>query len=154
MNVSKILMVAVSALMLSATVAEAADLQKVVDARRGLMKQYGFNLGILGAMAKGKVEYDATKAAAAAHNLKLATSFDQSAYWPAGSSLDNIELKTEAKPEIWTTYPDVVEKGKAATAAAAALAQVAGNGLDALKGSIGDVGKSCGGCHKPFRQKD
>jgi cytochrome c556 len=40
------------------------------------------------------------------------------------------------------------------TDASAALASVAGEGLDALRSKIGDVGKSCKGCHDNFRAKD
>jgi len=60
--------------------------------------------------------------------------------------------KTRAKVEAWTTYPEVANKHKALVDAATKLSAVAGDGLDALKGAIGPVGKSCGGCHKPFRE--
>jgi len=38
-------------------------------------------------------------------------------------------------------------------AEAAVLAAEAGNGLDALRAAIGDVGKSCKGCHDEYRAK-
>jgi len=33
------------------------------------------------------------------------------------------------------------------------MAENAGNGLEALQSSIGDVGKSCKGCHDDYRAK-
>jgi len=115
------------------------------------MQVYSFNLGMLSAMAKGEQDYDAELAVIAAENLSAAASMNTGPMWPQGSS--NEDHETRALPEIWSTYPKVAEKGKALTEASAALASVAGDGLDALKGGIGDVGKSCKGCHDDFRAK-
>ncbi len=128
-------------------------LEKAVKARQAQMQLYSFNLGQLGAMAKGDAAYDAKVASAAANNLAALASLDGSALWPQGSDLTAMPDKTAAKPEIWSTYPAIAEKGKALREASAALAAVAGDGLDALKANIGPVGKSCGGCHNDFRQK-
>ena len=125
--------------------------EKAIKARQGLMQVYSFNLGMLSAMAKGEADYDAELAAVAATNLNVAASMNTGAMWPQGSS--NEDHKTRALPEIWSTYPKVAESGKALADSSAALAAVAGDGLDALKGSIGDVGKSCKGCHDDFRAK-
>jgi len=127
------------------------DLEKAIAARNAQMTLYSWNLGMLGAMAKGTVEYDAAKASAAASNLAALAALDGQGMWPEGSDSFAMEGKTRAMPEIWTTYPAIAEKGKALETAAAKLAEVAGNGLDALKGGIGDVGKACGACHKQFR---
>ena len=133
--------------------ASAADMDKPVAARQAVMKLYGFYMGTLGGMAKGKIDYDAKTAAGAAKSLHSLSMLDSSAMWPAGSGRDKLGKVTRAKAEIWSTYPKVAEKSKALTTAAAGLAKVAGNGLDGLRGGIGPVGESCGGCHKPFRHK-
>ncbi len=72
--------------------------------------------------------------------------------WPQGSDSTAMPGKTRAKAEAWTTYPMVVEKQKALNSATANLVKVAGNGQRALGGALKDVGASCGGCHKPFRE--
>ncbi len=131
--------------------AQAADMDKAVSARQAVMKLRSFYLGQLGAMAKGKAPYDAKKAQSAADSLMALDKLDGSAMWLPGSGTDKLGDKTRSKPEIWSTYPDVANKSKAQKAAVANLAKVAGTGLDGLRGAIGDVGKSCGGCHKPFR---
>lgn len=124
-----------------------------VKARKADMQMRAFNLGILGAMAKGKVEYNAKAASAAAHNLKVLSTLNASAMWPQGSDADAYGDGTTASPAIWSTYPKIVEAAKAFVAAADAMDAAAGKDLASLQGAIGAVGKSCGGCHKPFRVK-
>ncbi len=127
-----------------------------IEARQGLMQLASFNVGMLAAMAKGKMDYDAKIAAEAATNLNRAALMDSGLLWPKGSDLTNKELtvKTAAKPEAWSTYPEVDEKLKAWVESTEKLAAVAGDGLDALKPAVGAVGKACKGCHDDFRQKD
>jgi cytochrome c556 len=133
--------------------AQAADMSKPVAARQSVMKLYSFYMGQLGAMAKGKMEYNAKTAQGAANGLLALATLDTSKMWVPGSGNDKLGDKTRAKPEIWSTYPKVAEKGKALVTALGGFVKVAGTGLDGLRGGIGPVGKSCGGCHKPFREK-
>lgn len=135
-----------------AAIAADKSIEKAIKARQGLMQVYSFNLGLLSAMAKGEMDYDAELAANAAANLNAAVTMKNGAMWPQGSGNDS-EYKTRALAEIWSTYPEIADKGKAMAEASGALMAVAGNGLDALKGSIGDAGKSCKGCHDDFRAK-
>ena len=51
------------------------------------------------------------------------------------------------------TYPEIAEKGKAYAKAVNAVAAVAGNGLDALKPAVSELGDSCKGCHDELREK-
>lgn len=127
-------------------------LEKAVKARQGFMQVVSFQLGPLGAMAKGEMEYDAELAAANAANLQALANMNTGAMWPAGS--DNAALgedKTRALPAAWAADSKVGEKHQAWADASAQLAAAAGNGLDALKPAVGAVGKSCGGCHDDYR---
>ena len=76
------------------------------------------------------------------------------AMWPKGS--DNVAKKgkTRALPAIWESGSKIGDASKAFGDAVKQLASVAGNGADALKPAVGALGKSCGGCHKPFRAKE
>lgn len=127
-----------------------SDANPAVTARVNVMELYGFHLGILGGMAEGKVDYDAAAASAAANNLLALASLDQSAWWPAGTDNASIE-GTRALPKIWEDFEGVSAKGQAFGEATANLASVAGDGLEALQGAIGPVGRSCGGCHREYR---
>lgn len=127
--------------------------KKEIQGRMGVMNLYSYYLGELGAMAKGDAPYDAEAASRAANNLLSMAKLDNTTMWPQGSdnSVAALKNKTRAKPEAWTTFPEVAEKHKAFITAATTMAAEAGNGLDAVKANIGAIGKSCKGCHKPFR---
>ena len=147
------LAIAAAAVAAVAMPAGAADpaVEKAIKSRKAQMVLYSWNLGRVSAMAKGQAPYDAKVAQGAADNLVALVNMDSAGLWTKGSDATAMPGKTRAKAEIWSTYPDVVEKSKAMKDAAAGLAAAAGNGLDALKAAVGPVGKSCGGCHKPFR---
>jgi cytochrome c556 len=127
--------------------------QNQIEARQSFMQIYRFNLGMLGAMAKGEIPYDAAQASAAANNLLAASKMSNGAMWPAGSDMgaEGLEGVTWAKPDIWTITPEVGEKHRALTEALEAMAAVAGDGLGALRSNMGAVGDGCKGCHEPFR---
>lgn len=132
---------------------DAKAINAAVKARKSQMTLYAFNIGLLGGMAKGDIDYDADAATAAASNLAALSKLDQSRLWPKGSDNETLgKDKTEALPAIWTADSKVGEKAMAMTTAAVAMEQAAGGGLDSLRGAIGDLGKSCGGCHEPYRQ--
>jgi len=142
----------VTAFIVPASTIQAADAnERAIKARKGLMQAIVHQMGGLGAMAKGKMDYDAEQAKVWAGNLDLLARVDQGSMWPQGSGNDAYPGKTRALPDIWSTYPKVAEKNADFAKAAANLAQTAGNGLEALQMGMGAVGKSCGGCHKPFR---
>jgi cytochrome c556 len=155
----KFLLVTLAAVALGATtfVAYGQDevpFQDQIEARQASMKIYRFNLKMLGAMAKGEMPYDAAQASAAASNLLAASKMSNGAMWPAGSDMgaEGLEGVTWAKPDIWTSMPKVGEKGLALTEALETMATSAGDGLDALRSNMGDVGDGCKGCHEPFRE--
>ena len=127
-------------------------IEKAVEARQGFMKVVAYNLGPLGAMAKGEMEYDADIAATNAANLEALSKMNNGAMWPAGSDNGALgEDKTRALPAAWAADSKVGEKHKAWIDASVELAEAAGNGLDALKPAVAAVGKSCGGCHDDYR---
>ena len=135
---------------MSTTIA-AGDFDRQIKARQAVMQLYAYNLGILGAMAKGEVEYNAEQASTAAVNLDTLVNMKNGSMWPQGSDATANPGKTRAKLENWTSYPKAAEKGMAMKEAVAIISAEAGNGLEALQAAIGPVGKSCGGCHEGFR---
>ncbi len=146
-------LVTVSALGSGAVFAQ--EVEKVIEARQSFMQLYAFNLGIVGEMAKGNTEYDAQLADSAAQNLLALAKMNNSQMWPEGSSNADagLEEKTRALPEMWSTYPKVVEKQEDLTAALETFATVAGTDLNSLRGGMKAVGDGCKGCHTDFRAK-
>ncbi len=122
-----------------------------IKARQSQMQLYAFNLGMLGAMAKEEVAYDADAASNAADNLAALASLSQAGYWLPGSDSDNVE-NSRALPAIWAADSKVGEKGKAFFEAVTAMQSAAGTDLGALQAAMGAVGKSCGGCHEDYRK--
>lgn len=125
--------------------------ERAVKARKAHMQLYAFNLGILGAMAKGEMDFNADIATEASGNLASLTTFGQMAYWPPGTTNADLGPEvTRALPAAWENIPDLISKGQAMAAAAAKLSENAGT-LEGLQANMGDVGKACGACHKPYR---
>lgn len=133
--------------------AMAASIEKAIKGRQGLMQVYSFNIGLVGDMAKGKSEYNPETAQNAANNLLAAASMKNGAMWPQESGNDNLEFgeTTNALPEIWTTYPEIGQKGANLISALEEFVEMAGTDLDGLKKGLGPVGKACKGCHEDFR---
>ncbi len=123
-----------------------------VKARKAQMQLYAFNLATLGGMAKGEIEYDADAAQAAATNLATLSTLSQRGYWTPGTSTDELGSETRALPALWQEGSNAGEIGGQLAEAAAALAEVAGNGQEALGPALGPVGAACGTCHKAYRQ--
>ena len=125
--------------------------EKAIKARKAVMTLQSWYAGPLFQMAKGELDYDAEMARTFAEHLSTMAGVEGGAMWPPGTDNGAYAGKTRALPEIWSTWPEAGKKAEALSEAAAALAAVAGDGLDALRSKIGPVGKACKGCHDDFR---
>lgn len=126
-----------------------ANVDGAVKARKSQMQLYAFNLGILGNMAKGSVDFDAAAAQRAADNMVALSSMDTTDLWPAGSSADDVD-GTRALAVMWDNIPDVMEKVGALSAAATAMSENAGT-LEGVQANMGALGQACGACHQAYR---
>ncbi|MBT8154378.1 cytochrome c [Epibacterium ulvae] len=149
---SKVASIALSAAII-ATPLVAQDqkaLEAAVKARKSQMTLFAFNLGLLGGMAKGQIDYDADKAQAAASGLLALTALDASRMWLPGTDNETMD-NTRALPAIWAEGSDIGAKAQAFGEAVGAMDAAAGQGLEALQGAMGGVGGACGSCHKAYR---
>jgi cytochrome c556 len=121
-----------------------------IGARQAVMSLYGYNLGILGAMAKGEVEYNAEVAAATAANFAALAGLDKSGMWPEGTAQGEVD-GTRAAAKIWEDQEGFFKIFADQKAAADTLAATAGDGVEALQAGLGGVGRSCGACHEVYR---
>ena len=92
-----------------------------VKARQSHMQLYAHNLGILGGMARGNIEYDAGAAQAAANNLAALSTLDQRSYWVPGTSNAELGEATRALPALWEAGSTAREIGGQLAEAAATL---------------------------------
>ena len=116
-------------------------------------RKAGFTLmaahfGRLGAMAQGRVPFDAKVAAENADVLATVAKLPWAAF---GEGTDKGE--TRAKPEIWkeaAKFKDAADKNQAEIAKLVAAAKT-GN-LDNLKTAFGSAAPTCKACHDNFRK--
>ncbi len=130
-----------------------SDLPPPVEARQHHMQLYAFNLGVLGDMVRGNTDYDAALARAAADRLAALAELSQVGYYPDGTSASEIE-GSRALPLLWDERENYDELTGKLADAAAQMASVAGNGLEAVQGEMQALGQSCGACHELYRESD
>lgn len=121
-------------------------------ARQGMMRIMALNMGVLGAMAKGEIAFDAAQAQAAADTMVAVSGIHQGILWPAGSGMDD-STTSEALAAVWEKPGDFAARWSALGEAAKGLQSAAGAGQAALGPAMGMAGKACGGCHETFRKK-
>lgn len=130
-------------------------LATAIDARKAHMRLNAFNLGLLGAMAKGEIDYDAEAATAAAENLAALARMDESRYWLPGTDMEALgQEHTEALAAIWSEGSEIGDQMQNTTETTTAMAEAAGGGLESLQGAMGPLAKACGSCHEDFRVKE
>ncbi len=127
--------------------------ERAHQVRQAHMMLFAYNLGPLGAMAKGEMEWNGDLAATHAQNIASLASVDMSSYWVEGSDSELLE-DSRALPAIWDNLDDVASKEEAVAKAATAAAQAAGEGQEAFAAAFADLGKSCGGCHEDYRLRE
>jgi len=117
--------------------------------RDGLMKAIAWKVGKLRGMAQGEIPVDEAFAKKSAHDVAALAGMITEGFIP-----NSIVQGSAATPEIWMNFPDFTQKAADLKAAAQALADAADqNGFEASKGLVDAVGKSCGGCHRPYRKR-
>ena len=140
--------------MIAVTQGQADTGADAIATRQGFMKLVVWEAGPLFGMAKGDIAYDAEAAAAHAANLKAISQYPVTGLFLAGTSKADRPGKTVAKPDIWQDRAKFETAFDNWQAAVAALGDKVGNGQPALAAAVGELGKACGGCHKPFRAKE
>jgi cytochrome c556 len=148
----KLVLAAVAISGLIASLPAAAQFAKPEDAikyRKAAFNVMAAHFGRVGAMANGRIPFDAK---AVAENAEIAAMISKLPYAAFGEGTDKGD--TKAKPEIWTD-------GDKFRAAAAKMqeemvklnaAAKTGN-KDTIKAAFGPVGQACKACHDNFRKE-
>lgn len=146
----------VSLLLAAATVTlagpAAAQFAKPEDAvkyRKGAFTVLGSHFSRIGAMANGRVPFDAK---AAAENAAIVESMSKLPWAAFGAGTDKGE--TRAKPEIWKEEAKFKQDADKMQAEVAKLAVAAKTGnLDQMKAAFGPAAQTCKSCHDNFRKE-
>lgn len=136
-------------LTLCAACVQAADIEKLVDYRQGVMNVYAYHTKSMAAMVKGKTAFDSAAFAHHAENLAVAARLDLLAGFPE----DSINEESDAGDTIWLAWDEFQQGYEALQAQSAKLAEEAAAGGDeaAMKEQFGKTAKTCKGCHDDFK---
>jgi cytochrome c556 len=128
--------------------AQFAKPEDAVKYRKASFTVMSAHFGRLGAMANGRLPYDAK---AAAENAEVVNTLAKLPWSAFGEGTDKGD--TRAKPEIWKESAKFKEASDKMVAEVAKLntAAKAGN-IDALKAAFGPAAASCKACHDNFRK--
>lgn len=128
--------------------AQFAKPEDAIKYRKASFNVMAAHFGRLGAMANGRVPYDAK---AALENADIVAVMAKLPWAAFGEGTDKGD--TRAKPEIWkeaVKYKDAADKMQAEIVKLNTAAK-AGN-IDALKVAFGPAAASCKACHDAFRK--
>jgi len=121
----------------------------LVKQRQAAMTLQGKYMGPMGAMAAGKAPYNADTVAFNAAMLDALSRMP----WDGFAESTRGE-KSAALPAVWSDGAKFKAAQDNFQNAVQALVKVSRGGDEATqKAAIGAVGKTCGGCHQDFRQK-
>ncbi len=126
----------------------AQDPANVIKYRQMVMTSIGAHIGAIVTVIKGEVSFTGhvAKHARALHAASLMIPD----IFPPGTDVG----ETRAKPDIWQNWAKFEAAYKALQREAEELARVADSGdMAAVGAQLQNVGKACGGCHKPFRKE-
>jgi cytochrome c556 len=128
--------------------AQFAKPEDAVKYRKASYTVMAAHFGRLGAMANGRMPYDAKLAA---ENAELVVALAKLPWAAYGEGTDKGE--TRAKPEVWkeaAKFKEAADKMQAEVGKLNVAAK-AGN-VDALKAAFGPAAASCKACHDNFRK--
>lgn len=123
--------------------------ETLVKQRQAAMTLQGKYFGPLGGMAQGKVPYNADVVARNAGYLEALSKMPWDGFAPSTK-----DVKSAALPAVFTDTAKFKEAQDKMQAEVTKLVSVSKGGDEAaVKAQLGAVGKSCGGCHETFREK-
>ncbi len=123
----------------------------MVKQRQAAMTLQGKYFGPMAGMAAGKVPYNADTVA---FNSAMLDALSRMPWDGFADSTKDAGVKTAALPAIWSEPAKFKEAQENFQNAVQNLVKVSRGGDEATqKTAIGAVGKTCGGCHQNFREK-
>lgn len=132
--------------------APAQTFQKPEDAikyRKSALTVMAAHFGTLGAMANGRIPYDAAQAARSGDAVATLVHLPWAGFVPGSDKGD-----TKAKPEIWTEQAKFNAARERAETEVPKIAAAAKTGsLDQLKAAWGPNSGACKNCHDAFRKE-
>lgn len=126
-----------------------------MEYRQGLMHVIAFKAGQVRGMAEGEIPVDEAVFLKSANDLVAAAAMLDEAF-PEGTDSESLPGASSALPDIWSDREAFVERRTALQEAARTVAEQAraGGFAAAQTAAAEQIGPACGGCHRPYRQRD
>ncbi len=139
---------AAAAVLAAPASAQFAKPEDAVKYRQSALSVMGTHFSRIGAMANGRVPFDAKVAAENAEIVNTLATLPWDAFGP-----DTDKGDTRALPAIWTEQAKYKAASDKMVAEVGKLNAAAKTGnLDAIKTAFGAAGQSCKACHDNFRK--
>ena len=146
-TIAALALAAVAATLSAPAAAQFAKAEDAIKYRQGTLFVIGQHFGRLGAMAQGKIPFDAK---AAQDNAEVVLNMSKLPWAGFGPGTEG----GKAKPAIWKEQAKYKEHADKFEAEAVKLAAAAKTGnLDNLKAAFGDAAGTCKACHDAYRNK-
>lgn len=146
-TIAALALAAVAATLSAPAAAQFAKAEDAIKYRQGALFVLGQHFGRLGAMAQGKIPFDAK---AAQDNAEVVLNMSKLPWAGFGAGTEG----GKAKPAIWKEQAKYKEHADKFEAEAVKLAAAAKTGnLDNLKAAFGDAAGTCKACHDAYRNK-
>lgn len=130
--------------------AQFAKAEDAVKYRQSAFSLLGHHFSRLGAMANGKMPFDATVAAADGEVIAAVAKLPLTGFVAGSDKAGN----TKAKPSIWQEEAKFKEMGDKMVAELGKLSTAAKSGnLDQIKAAFGPAAQSCKACHDAYRNR-
>lgn len=142
------IMVAGAAFPMMAQADETSD-NATVENRKMLMDGIGGAMGTLGCYMKGECSLPDPVLANLAKGVAYAAGAAPAAF---EAKTPDATVKTTATADVWTDWDDFAGRFPELQTAALALANAVGD-KGAMGAAMGNLGKSCKGCHDKYRSK-
>ncbi|MFG6160408.1 c-type cytochrome [Halomonas sp. 1390] len=129
-----------------------ADVDKAIEYRQDALGVIGWQIGPLGDMAQGKVDYDAEEFARRAENLAAVAPLPWEGFIEGSLQGDGHGIETAALADIADDWEDFESRQQALIEETATLAELAqGDDFTAMRRQVAAVADTCKGCHDNYK---
>lgn len=137
---------------LLASTSSQADVDKAIEYRQDALGVMAWQIGPLGDMAQGKIDYDAETFARRAENLAAVAPLPWEGFVEGSLRGDDHGVDTDALADIADDREDFESRQQTLIEETATLAELArGDDFAAMRRQVATVADTCKGCHDNYR---
>ena len=149
-TIAALALAAVAATLSAPAAAQFAKAEEAIKYRQGALFVIGQHFGRLGAMAQGKIPFDAKAAQENADVVAAMAKLPWAGFGPGSEK----GAPNKAKDDIWLEPEKFKEHADKLVAESAKLAAATKTGtLEGMKAAFGATANSCKSCHDAYRNK-